>query len=85
MEHKVPQILKDEFEILPTTPGNAERSVPPLSYSNDHGDYAFDNDTKTLSYLSKIHLLFYYPPEVCSMKYCCLGVFMKEYFRLVTK
>ena len=27
---------------------------------------------------------FYYPPEVSSMKYCCLGVFTKEYFRLVT-
>ena len=26
----------------------------------------------------------YYPPEVSSMKYCCLGVFSKEYFRLVT-
>ena len=26
----------------------------------------------------------YYPPEVSSMKYCCLGVFRKEYFRLVT-
>ena len=30
-------------------------------------------------------LRFYYPPEVSSMKYCCLGVFRKEYFRLVTK
>ena len=29
-------------------------------------------------------LWFYYPPEVRSMKYCCLGVFRKEYFRLVT-
>ena len=29
--------------------------------------------------------LIYYPPEVSSMKYCCLGVFRKEYFRLVTK
>ena len=27
----------------------------------------------------------YYPPEVSSMKYCCLGVFRKEYFRLITK
>ena len=27
----------------------------------------------------------YYPPEVSSMKYCWLGVFRKEYFRLVTK
>ena len=27
----------------------------------------------------------YYPPEVSSMKYCCLGVFRKEYFRLVSK
>ena len=27
----------------------------------------------------------YYPPEVSSMKYCYLGVFRKEYFRLVTK
>ena len=27
----------------------------------------------------------YYPPEVSSIKYCCLGVFRKEYFRLVTK
>ena len=26
----------------------------------------------------------YYPPEVSSMKYCHLGVFRKEYFRLVT-
>ena len=26
----------------------------------------------------------YYPPEVSSMKYCCLGVFRKEYFRFVT-
>ena len=25
----------------------------------------------------------YYPPEVSSMTYCCLGVFWKEYFRLV--
>ena len=28
---------------------------------------------------------FYYPPEVSSMKYCCLGVFRKEYFRLLIK
>ena len=27
--------------------------------------------------------LFYYPPEVSSMKYCCWGVFRKEYFRVV--
>ena len=27
----------------------------------------------------------YYPPGVRSMKYCCLGVFRKEYFRLITK
>ena len=27
----------------------------------------------------------YYPPEVSSMKYCCLGEIRKEYFRLVTK
>ena len=27
----------------------------------------------------------YYIPDVSSMKYCCLGVFRKEYFRLVTK
>ena len=26
-----------------------------------------------------------YPPEVNSMNYCCLGVFGKENFRLVTK
>ena len=26
----------------------------------------------------------YYPPEVGSMKYCCLGVFTMEYFRLVS-
>ena len=25
----------------------------------------------------------YYPLEVSSMKYCCLGVFRKEYFRLL--
>ena len=30
-------------------------------------------------------LISYYPLEVNSMKYCCLGVFRKEYFRLVTK
>ena len=27
----------------------------------------------------------YYPPEASSMKYCWLGLFRKEYFRLVTK
>ena len=27
----------------------------------------------------------YYHPEVSSMKYCCLGVFRKEYGRHVTK
>ena len=27
----------------------------------------------------------YYPLEVSSMKYCCLGVFRKEYFRLCTR
>ena len=26
----------------------------------------------------------YYPPEVSRRKYCYLGVFWKEYFRLVT-
>ena len=31
-----------------------------------------------------VGLLIYYPPEVSSMKYCHLGVFRKEYFRLVT-
>ena len=30
-------------------------------------------------------LAFYYPTEVSSMTYCCLGVFRKEYFRLNTK
>ena len=30
------------------------------------------------------HKVIYYPLEVSSMKYCCLGVFRKEYFRLVT-
>ena len=29
-------------------------------------------------------MVIYYPPEVSSMKYCHLGVFRKEYFRLVT-
>ena len=28
-------------------------------------------------------LRLYYPPEVSSMKYCCLGVFKKEYFKLI--
>ena len=28
---------------------------------------------------------YHYPPDVSSMKYCCLGVFRKEYFRLITK
>ena len=28
-------------------------------------------------------LCHYYPPKVSSMKYCCLGVIRKEYFRLV--
>ena len=32
-----------------------------------------------------LSLLFYYPLEVISMKYGCLGVFRKEYFMLVTK
>ena len=38
------------------------------------------------TYTSKPNQLsnIYYPPEVSSMKYCCLGVFRKEYFRLVT-
>ena len=27
----------------------------------------------------------YYLPEVSSMKYCCLGLFRKEYSRLFTK
>ena len=27
----------------------------------------------------------YYPPELSSIRYCCLGVFRKEYLRLVTK
>ena len=26
----------------------------------------------------------YYPTEASIMKYCCLGVFRKEYFRLIT-
>ena len=28
--------------------------------------------------------IFYYPPEVSSMKYCCFGLFRKEYYRLIT-
>ena len=36
-------------------------------------------------YLLEVILIIYYPPEVSSMKYCCLGVFRKEYFRLVSK
>ena len=28
---------------------------------------------------------FYYQPEVSIMKYCCLGLFSKEYFKVVTK
>ena len=32
-----------------------------------------------------VNVLIYYPPEVSSMKHCHLGVFRKEYFRLVTK
>ena len=27
----------------------------------------------------------YYHPEVSSIKYCYLGIFRKEYFRLITK
>ena len=34
-------------------------------------------------YLELTFTLLYYPPEVSSMKYCCSGVFRKEYFRLV--
>ena len=30
-------------------------------------------------------IIIYYPPEVSSMKYCCLGIFRKEYLRLLTK
>ena len=41
----------------------------------------------TLTDIKQAHnmkTMFYYPPEVCSMKYCCMGVFRKEYFRLLT-
>ena len=38
---------------------------------------------KQLILLSSLKL--YYPPEVSSMKYCCLRVFRKKYFRLITK
>ena len=33
----------------------------------------------------EVGILIYYPPEVSSMKYCCWGVFRKEYFQFVTK
>ena len=34
---------------------------------------------------SELYLMgFYYPPGVSNMKYCCLGVFRKGYFRLIT-
>ena len=38
-----------------------------------------------LGYVQTTRSFIYYPPEVSSMKYCQLGVFRKEYFRLVTK
>ena len=31
-----------------------------------------------------VKVFVYYPLEVSSLKYCCLGVFRKEYFRLIT-
>ena len=39
----------------------------------------------TLHTLGAVIVMFYYPPEEGSMKYCCLGVFQKEYFRPTTK
>ena len=50
----------------------------------------FDKLTKlSLSILQEYTFCFcltiLYPPEVSSIKYCCLKVFRKEYFRLVTK
>ena len=36
------------------------------------------------SYIMEVSNIIYYPPEVSSMKYCTLGIYRKEYFRLVT-
>ena len=51
---------------------------------NKHGGHMGINLQEFLIAL-QVCLLFYYPPEVISMKYCSLGVFRKEYFMLITK
>ena len=47
------------------------------------------SETKILKVTLLFHITYiyniYYPPEVSSMKYCCLGVFRKEYSRHLTK
>ena len=37
------------------------------------------------SWTARIRNVFYYPPEVSSMKYCQLGVFRKKCFRLIAE
>ena len=38
-------------------------------------------DSQLTAYFKLGLILFYYPPKVSIMKYCCLGIFRKEYFR----
>ena len=58
----------------------------PISYKDEKKISCFIaivNQEKTYHYSVRDYI--YYPPELSSMRYCCLGVFRKEYFRLVTK
>ena len=45
----------------------------------------FDLESPNRSFAQRGFFSICYPPEVSSMKYCHLGIFRKEYFRLLTK
>ena len=55
-----------------------------LSTFDIHRKKAKLNILEVRNMLFEVFFIIYYPPEVSSVKYCCLGVFRKEYFRLIT-
>ena len=81
------QLKRDQYAFFPLN-----RALCLASLDDEAAESKLDTVAEDVSFLVRQHhdgvrafCFFYYPPEVSSIKYCCLEVFRKEYFRLVTK
>ena len=81
------QLKRDQYAFFPLN-----RALCLASLDDEAAESKLDTVAEDVSFLVRQHhdgvralCFFYYPPKVSTMKYCCLEVFRKEYFRLVTK